>query len=132
MTKYRQSGFADRIAGIVAKNKPDVVHFDGLHVAVYAPLVKKAAPKALRVLRCHNAEYMILERLALAEPNAIKRSLIALQARRLKAYEARMLRHFDLILPITETDAQRFVDLDPQCADRLMVVPAGADIPSAL
>jgi len=132
MEKYRQASLAYRIESVIAQGAPDVVHFDGLHTAAYAAQVQAAAPEALRVLRCHNAEYMILERLALAERNPVKRSLISLQARRLKSYEARMLRHFDLVLPITDTDAQRFVDLDPGSADRLLVVPAGADIPAAL
>jgi len=132
MAKYRQPSLADRIARVIAEGAPDLVHFDGLHTAAYAEQVHRAAPGALRVLRCHNAEYMILERLALAETNPVKRALIALQARRLKDYEGRMLRHFDLVLPITDTDAQRFIELDPRCADRLLVVPAGADIPVAL
>ena len=132
MAKYRQTSLAGSIECIIAESPPDVVHFDGLHAAAYAEQVRRAAPGALRVLRCHNAEYMILERLALAETNPLKRALIARQARRLKDYEGRMLRHFDLVLPITDTDAQRFIELDPQCADRLLVVPAGADIPASL
>jgi polysaccharide biosynthesis protein PslH len=132
MEKYRLRSFARRIRAAISASKPDVVHFDGLHTACYAPLVAKLAPTALRVLRCHNAEYVILERLAESEPSALKRGLIALQSRRVKRYEAEMLDHFDLILAITETDAARFRAINPRCAERIMIVPAGANLPAAL
>jgi len=132
MVKYERVSFAARVQASIAAMLPDVVHFDGLHTAAYAPQLAKLAPSALRVLRCHNAEYMILERLAEAEPNPLKRALIALQARRVKGYEAQMLSHFDLILAITDTDAARFKALNPHVTDRIIVVPAGANLPPAL
>jgi polysaccharide biosynthesis protein PslH len=132
MEKYRRASFAGKVDSAIAAITPDVVHFDGLHMAGYAPQVARLAPRALRVLRCHNAEYMILERLAESEPNRAKRTLIALQARRVKSYEAEMLDHFDLILAITETDAERFKALNPQCGERIIVVPAGANLPADL
>jgi hypothetical protein len=132
MEKYRRASFARKVDSAIAAVTPDVVHFDGLHMAGYAPQVARLAPHALRVLRCHNAEYMILERLAESEPNRAKRALIALQARRVKSYEAEMLDHFDLILAITETDAARFKALNPQCGERIIVVPAGANLPAGL
>jgi glycosyltransferase involved in cell wall biosynthesis len=132
MAKYNRSSFAKKIEAEISLSSPDAVHFDGLHTACYAPLVAQKAPGALRVLRCHNAEYVILERLAEAEPNPLKRALIALQARRVKRYEAQMLDHFDLILAITETDAERFRAMNPSCSNRIMVVPAGTNLPSEL
>jgi glycosyltransferase involved in cell wall biosynthesis len=132
MEKYRRASFAARVRAAVTAVPPDVVHFDGLHAAAYAQQVAQQAPAALRVLRCHNAEYMIMQRLAEAETHSLKRALIALQARRLMAYEAQMLDHFDLILAITDTDAARFRAINPRVADRLIVVPAGANLPPAL
>jgi glycosyltransferase involved in cell wall biosynthesis len=132
MEKYRRASFAKKVGVAIATLTPDVVHFDGLHTACYAPQVARLAPNALRVLRCHNAEYMILERLAESEQSRAKRSLIALQARRVKSYEAEMLDHFDLILAITDTDAERFKAINSRCAERMIVVPAGANVPGAL
>jgi len=132
MVKYNRESFAAKVEKEISTCTPDVVHFDGLHTAAYAPLVARTAPRALRVLRCHNAEYMILERLAESEANPIKRELIALQARRVKRYEAAMLDHFDLILAITDTDAERFRAINPNCSDRIIVVPAGTKLPRAL
>jgi glycosyltransferase involved in cell wall biosynthesis len=132
MEKYCRASFAEKVGVAIATLTPDVVHFDGLHTACYAPQVARLAPNALRVLRCHNAEYMILERLAESERSLAKRALIGLQARRVKSYEAEMLDHFDLILAITDTDAARFKAINSRCGERIVVVPAGANLPAAL
>lgn len=132
MEKYRRRAFSRMLQSALVAETPEVVHFDSLHTACYAPLVKHLAPRALRVLRCHNAEHVILERLADAETNPLKKRLIALQARRLKAYEAASLDAFDLILAITQADADRFLAMNPSAADRMIIVPAGADLPAAL
>jgi glycosyltransferase involved in cell wall biosynthesis len=132
MEKYRRAGFFRRLEAALHVETPDIVHFDSLHTACYASLVQRLAPHALRVLRCHNAEYVILERLADSELNLLKRRVIALQARRLKAYEAASLDAFDLILAITEADAGRFRTMNPRIASRMIIVPAGADLPAAL
>jgi glycosyltransferase involved in cell wall biosynthesis len=132
MEKYRRAGLIGRLEKALKMQTPEVVHFDSLHTASYAPLVQRLAPHALRVLRCHNAEHVILERLADSEPNRLKQRFIALQARRLKAYEAASLDAFDLILAITEADAARFRALNPRIASRMIIVPAGADLPATL
>jgi glycosyltransferase involved in cell wall biosynthesis len=132
MEKYRRRGFARQLAEMIAAEAPDVVHFDSLHTASYAPQVRALAPQALRVLRCHNAEYVILDRLASEDRNPLRRRLIAVQARRLKAYEAASLDSFDQILAISDADAARFRALNGRIQDRMIIVPAGADVPSVL
>lgn len=132
MAKYQQRSFAALIDAAVGRQLPDVVHFDSLHTTWYGTQIRKLAPGALRVLRCHNAEHVILERLAESESHPAKRALIALQARRLKGYEAAALDQFDLILAITEADASRFRELNPRCDERMIVLPAGADVPDRL
>lgn len=130
--KYHLSRVGQRLKGLLRDAEFDVVHFESLHTAGYAEIVRRISPRALRVLRCHNAEHVILERLAQSEQNPISRRLLAVQARRLKEYEARALDSFDLILAITEVDAQRFREINPRVVDRIVVVPAGTDLPSKI
>jgi len=132
IAKYQRASFSALIQASIGRQIPDVVHFDSLHTSWYVPLVKRLAPNALRVLRCHNAEHVIMERMAEAEHNPAKRAIITIQARRLKSYEAEALNMFDLILAITEEDATRFRAINPRCDERMIVVPAGADIPLVL
>jgi glycosyltransferase involved in cell wall biosynthesis len=132
MAKYQRTSFVKLVEAAIRAHTPDVVHFDSLHTAWYADLVGRLAPKALKVLRCHNAEHVIMERMAESQTHPLKKALIRVQADRLKAYEARALDAFDLILAITEADAQRFRSMNPRIDDRMIVLPAGADLPAAL
>jgi glycosyltransferase involved in cell wall biosynthesis len=132
MAKYQRTSFAALVEAGIRECSPDVVHFDSLHTAWYADLVTRLAPKALKVLRCHNAEHVIMERLAESQTNPAKKALVGLQANRLKHYEAGALDSFDLILAITEADAQRFRAMNSRIDDRMIVVPAGADLPPEL
>jgi len=132
MAKYQRPSFEALVRDAIDSRRPDVVHFDSLHTAWYAGLVANKAPNALRVLRCHNAEHVILGRLAESEPHPLKKALIGLQARRLNAYEAAALDAFDLILAITEADAARFRAMNPRIDSRMIVVPAGAELPDQL
>ena len=132
MEKYRVDQYAHQLSEVLIEFDPDVVHFDSLHTASYAAIVKKLAPRSLQVLRCHNAEYVILERLAQSQANPLKRWIFGIQAKRLKAYEGRQLDKFDLILAITAEDAARFASVNPGSASRTVVVPAGADLPQEM
>lgn len=132
MAKYRRASFSRLVEASINRRLPDIVHFDGAHTASYAPLVRRLAPGALRVLRCHNAEHVILERFAAEQTNHVKRVLMSIQARRLKRYEALILNDFDLILAITAQDAERFRVINPQSVARTIILPAGAHIPAIL
>lgn len=132
MAKYQRASFAAMIESAIRCRMPDVVHFDSLHTAWYADLVARLAPNALKVLRCHNAEHVIMERLAQSQTNPIKKAVVGTQARRLRRYEASALDSFDLILAITEADAQRFRDMNPRIHEKMIVVPAGVDLPPEL
>ncbi len=132
MQKYDRVGFHLLLESAIRQNPPDVVHFDSLHTTCYSPIVQRLAPKALRVLRCHNAEFIILERLAATQSSYLRRKLVAVQARRLKSYETAALSNFNLILPISAEDFSRFRGLDPAVAGRMVIVPAGAEVPTTL
>ena len=132
MAKYQRASFSRLVEAAISAHTPDVVHFDSLHTAWYASLVDRLAPKALKVLRCHNAEHVIMERLAESQTHPVKKALIGVQADRLKAYEANALDAFDLILAITDADADRFRRMNPRIVDRMIVLPAGTDLPPVL
>lgn len=132
MAKYNRKSFARIIESELERMTPDVVHFDSLHTACYAPLVHKLAPKALKVLRCHNAEHVIMERYADLQSNPLRRAIVNMQAKRLRKYEARSLDDFDLILAITNADAERFKLINPSIENKIRIVPAGVNLPEQL
>ena len=129
--KYKRARFRDMLRRTLHEFAPDIVHFDAIHTAAYFDIVRERAPQALCVLRAHNAEHVILDRLHAAQPAGLRRLLLGVHAARMRRYEARYLSRFDLVLPITDEDAQRFERLDPGVVGSMMTLPAGVDVPEA-
>lgn len=104
-------------------NRWDAVHADQLWMAPYALYFRErrhgdTAP--LTVLDQHNAVYMILRRLASAERNPAKRLMLALEARKLAAFEVSICRRFDRVTWVTQEDYTAVSD----------VAPAGQQVPN--
>jgi len=88
----------------------DLIQLEGVYLAHYLPTIK-AYTDAPVVLRAHNVEYAIWERLAAAETEGWKRLYYNMLARRGKRFEVAALSGFDGILPISPKDAQKFREL---------------------
>lgn len=128
--------FADQLVELLRNEKFDIVHFDGTFVAFYARwLVGEGAAGRLplwqnlppMVLRAHNVEYVIWQRLAASEQNPLKRWYLELLAKRLQAFERWMLFGFDAIAAITAQDVARLQALQGHIVGPVKVIPAPAN-----
>jgi glycosyltransferase involved in cell wall biosynthesis len=99
----------ERLAG---KNEFDAVFVDGWLMAQYVP----AGFAGRKLLHEHNTEYLLWERQASIERNPLRRRLVGAEARRVREYEAKILRDFDLVFAVSEADREL-----------LLVIGAGAD-----
>ncbi len=89
----------------------DVVHADQLWMAPYALLardLKRFTPPHSIILDQHNAVFQVALRLAGAEINPLKRSLLELEAQKLKRYETRVCQEFDRVVWVTAEDRGAF------------------------
>ena len=127
MEKYIFADVLKTILDTIRQQRVDLVHFDHLHTAYYAMKVRESFPDVKIVLREHNVESTILERLAQTSKNPANRAVYALQAKRLQTYEADHLARFDLVLPITDVDTSRVCSLTPTA--QVLTLPAGSDVP---
>ena len=134
--RFISRAFADRLAELLHNEKFDVVHFDGTFVAFYARwLVSEGAAGQLPlwqdlppvILRAHNVEYIIWQRLAASERNPLKRWYLQLLAERLQAFEKWMLFGFDAIAAITTEDVARLRALQGHIVGPVAVIPAPAN-----
>ena len=103
----------------------DLIQLEGLYLAPYLDLIRQYAPKSLVVMRAHNVEFEIWERLAQGERNPIKRVYLQLLARRLKRFELHNLNRYDALVPISDKDAAYFKALG--CTLPMHVTPTGVD-----
>jgi glycosyltransferase involved in cell wall biosynthesis len=92
---------------ILQSEKFDIVQFEMLYMSPYIAVVRKYS-EARIVLRAHNIEHLIWERVAASTKNPVKRMYLDHLVRKLKKYECSTVRHFDGIAAITEQDAAFF------------------------
>jgi glycosyltransferase involved in cell wall biosynthesis len=120
--RFISAAYADKLRHLLATETFDVIQVESSHMAWYLPLVRQhtAAPV---VLRAHNVEYTIWNRLARHEKNFFKRIYFKNLARRIKAFEKTYLPLFDAIAAITAEDKARLEALG--AASRVTVIPAG-------
>lgn len=97
----------------------DAVHFDTISLAVY----DRPDLRCPTVMDHHNIESHMMERRADKETQPLKRWYYRQEARRLLAFEKRMLRRFSAHIVCSEDDRQRLLDIDPTL--RVQVVPNG-------
>lgn len=100
------------LATILKAEEFDVVHLEGLYAALMLPTIRKHS-KAKVVLRAHNVEYVIWQRLANTEVNAIKKFYLNILAKRLRNEEIRLCQSMDGIVAITPEDAALFNQMAP-------------------
>jgi len=94
-------------------------------MSLYLDTIRKHS-KAKVVLRAHNIEHLIWQRLYENESNPVKRWYISTLTKKLKRYELSVLNKFDAIVPITTTDAETFKSLGTTVP--IHVSPTGLDI----
>jgi polysaccharide biosynthesis protein PslH len=127
--RFYSPEFAALILQTLKTKQFDIVHIDQTMIAWYAETIRRAFPAGEHppiILRAHNIEYVIQERLAKNEPNLLKRLYRLDLARRMKAYERRFFPLFDGIMAITPEEERIMRGLD--YAGLVSVVPAGVDL----
>jgi len=102
----------------------DIVQFEGVYISMYYDIIRKELPKAKLVLRTHNIEFEIWERLA-SNAKFLKKKYLQLLASRLKEYELSIYSRFDLLLAISDRDKNKLRDL---CAVPCRVSTVGLEI----
>jgi glycosyltransferase involved in cell wall biosynthesis len=108
--RFVSPDFERLLSAILRENDFDIVQLEGLYLLPYLLSVRKFS-KAKIVLRAHNIEHLIWERNSkIARPGAKKWYLQTLAAR-MKEFEIYHLNSCDALVPISEVDAARFVEL---------------------
>ncbi len=123
ITRFDVEGFHEKLQNLLEKNEYDIIHFEGLFTSMYVDTARKYAPKSKLVLRQHNVEYLIWERL-MHESKIGKKQYLQILVKRLKEYELAVLPKFDAIVPITDVDAEVFKKLGIK---EMFVSPTGVN-----
>jgi glycosyltransferase involved in cell wall biosynthesis len=110
VTRFYNKDVAAQIEDILKSNDFDAVVFESLFMAPYLGLVQKLS-KAKTVLRSHNIEYQIWERVSEETNNWVKKRYLQLQTKRLKLYEESVSPRFDLVAAISPNDLEAYIKM---------------------
>lgn len=124
VSRFYDQNFESRLVNILQEEAYDVVLMESLFMTLYIPAIRKTTDAKI-ILRAHNVEHIIWERLAKNERSSIKRYYLELLAKRLKNYEVNTLNIVDAIVPITKEDEHSFRSLG--CIKPMLVAPVGID-----
>jgi len=110
------------ISNLLQKNTYDYIQVEGTFVAFYIEVIKKLTNCPV-IIRAHNIEYVIWERLSYNEKNPLKKWFYKSLSKRLKIFEKKYYNKVDGIAAITEQDKQRLIEMGVDVP--IAVVPVG-------
>ena len=119
--RFISKEFKERLAEVLEKEQFDVVQLEMLYMMPYVDTIREHS-KAMIVLRAHNVEHKIWERIAKETRFFIKRWYINHLAKTLKEYELSALETVDGIAAITRKDAAFF---RKYCSKPIIDIPYG-------
>lgn len=88
----------------------DIIHLESVFMTTYCHTIRRFS-KGKIILRSHNLEYMIWERLARQSSNPAKKIYLTHLAKQLKSYEINVLQSIDGIAAITDEDQEKYKNL---------------------
>jgi len=127
LSRFQSEDFSKKLAEILQKQNFDVIHLEGLYLAPYLPLIRQYS-KAPVILRAHNIEWQIWQKLAAKERGMIKKWYLTKLAKQLKKYEENVVNLFDGIATITNQDGEYLKKIG--CKVPIVNIPFGIDVAS--
>lgn len=110
---------------ILQENSYDIIQFEGLYMCPYAEFIRIRTNAPL-VLRAHNVEYKIWERMAQTHSNFLKKLYLAQMSQNLRHFELNRMQEMDGILYFTQEDLKLAQAMG--YTGKAVVIPAGIKI----
>ncbi len=125
IARFISTEFEAQLIQLLTDNTYDIVQLETLYLAPYIPTIKKYS-KAKIVMRSHNVEHEIWQRITENTKLGPKKFYLNLLTNRLKKFELEQLNHYDLLVAITARDLQFFERLGSTVPSQ--VTPIGLDL----
>ena len=103
----------------------DIVQMESIHLMDYLTIIRAARNYPVLVCDWHNIESELMRRYSEREPSRFRRGYAVKTARLMREFEKRALREFDAHIVVSERDAERLRELNPDA--RIFVIENGVD-----
>lgn len=125
ISRFYSRSMVAKLEHILRHEEFDIVHLESIYVAPYIPTIRKYS-KAKIVMRMHNIEHQIWERLADNESWLVKKFIYKKNMQQLRRVERHILHEVDGYLTISEPDFEYFSQTAPDVKG--FVLPFGIDL----
>ena len=123
--RFISENFREKLIQILQKNRYDIVQLETLFISPYIDTIREYSDARI-VLRSHNIEHLIWERVYAISRNPLKKAYLKHLANTLKNYEIGMLNRYDGIATITKKDGDHLRALG--CTIPVIDIPFGIDM----
>ncbi len=106
IARFISTAYNDRLIELLHQKEFDIIQLEGLYLSPYIETIR-AFSEAKVVMRSHNIEHEIWERIANNEKGFFKKWYLKILAKQLRQYEISRLNKYDLVTSVTERDAAR-------------------------
>jgi glycosyltransferase involved in cell wall biosynthesis len=125
VVRFRNHAFATELKKMITKNKYDVIQFEGSHMGIYLPVIRKYS-KAKVILRAHNIEHLLWQDIKCETSSLLKKCYLSVMIARLRNFEKSLIAKTDAVIPLTSRDLNLILELSK--AANSCVIPFGIDI----
>lgn len=127
ITRFHTKAFEQKITEILQKDIYDIIQLETLQMATYLDILRKYS-KAPVILRAHNIEHKIWQRIAENCTNPFKRFYLNHLYQSLRRFEIGILNKMDGIIAITPVDARNLDRLSH--STNIISIPFGINLES--
>lgn len=106
--RFYSKEFEQKIAEVLSSEGFDLILLEGIYLMRYIDVIRDNTRTKV-LLRPHNIEYLIWERLYKTEQNIMKKVYLKLLARRMKHFELENLNRPDIVISVSATDMEIFL-----------------------
>ena len=125
VSRFHTKAFAAKLTEILRKESYDIIQLEMLYMASYLDVIRKNS-KAPVVLRAHNIEHKIWQRVAENCPNPLKRIYLNHLYKALRRFEIGILNKVNGVVAITPVDARNFDRLSH--SSNIISIPFGINL----
>lgn len=104
VSRFYHPAVASALAVLLQRQNFDIIQLEATFMGVYLPIIRQHS-QAKVVLRAHNIDYRIWQRLAAGCQQPLKKWYLQLQASRLQRFEEALYAAVDAVVAISEVDA---------------------------
>lgn len=125
ISRFFSTDYDIKLTKLLQKEDFDIIHLESLFMTPYLGTIRRMCSTPI-VLRSHNLEFIIWEKIARGTRNIAKRAYLSYLSKKLRNYELSMLNEVSGIAAISEEDKRRFLDLGTR--KKIRTIPFGVQI----